>query len=252
MSTHITIHPDYEHLRQHIERIATEGARPDARTVYKARNTVYAQTCDGTELNIKAFRQPRFPNNYIYTHMRRSKARRSYENALHLLEIGIDTPQPVAYIENIAGGRLTTSYYISLQLDNCGDMRLWLENREAQNALEPLARFLHRLHHKGVWHKDFSPGNVLYRKDATAPGGFRFYLVDLNRMQFDVYDRDRQMRNLSAIYIESEAETGHFARLYAEASGMAPDDTAADAIHLYQKYLKKKNTIKKLKRLLKP
>ena len=37
------------------------------------------------------------------------------------------------------------------------------------------------MHEKGILHKDFTPGNILYKKDDA---GYHFMLVDINRMSF--------------------------------------------------------------------
>ncbi len=251
MKTTIEINHAFKRLRPFFERIASSGVPAGAQLIYRARNSVYTTTVDGLTLNIKAFRKPSFPNNYIYTHIRQSKARRSYYNAQRLINLGIDTPSPVGYIENVENGQLTTSYYISLQLQGHGDMRRWLENPVAREALPALAKFLYTLHQKGVWHKDFSPGNVLFKRDKTTDSGFRFFLIDLNRMEFDMYARGRQLRNLASIYIESEEETARFARMYAQAAGLDAPQTEAEALRLYHKYLDHKRRLKRLKNMFK-
>lgn len=251
MKTEIVINPDYAHLRPYITSIAESGVGADARLIYRARNSVYAVDAGGAKLNVKDFRRPSFPNDYVYTHLRKSKAARSYLNAMCLLELGVDTPTPVAYIEKTEGGRLSNSYYISLQLDHIHDMRLWLDSPQAMQAVPALARFLYTLHCKGVWHKDFSPGNILFSEDAAAKDGYRFYLVDLNRMEFGVHDCGRQLRNLAVIYIESEEETARFARLYAEAAGLDSATTAATALRLLRRYKDSKRRRDRLKAIIK-
>ena len=50
-----------------------------------------------------------------------------------------------------------------------------------EEAAEALGRFAASMHEKGILHKDFTPGNILWLKDNT---GYHFMLVDINRMSF--------------------------------------------------------------------
>lgn len=246
--TRLVIAPGYERLRPFLERIASEGVPDGARIVYRSRNTVYAYEYEGTMLSIKAFRRPSFPNCYVYNGMRESKARRSFENAMRLLRDGIGTPEPVAWIENTGGGRLLDSYYVSLHIATDGDMRLWAD-RPAAAAVPDLALFMVRLHRAGIFHKDFSPGNIMFR--VHDDGTHEFFLIDLNRMRFGVTDPRVLMRNFSAIYIENEEETGRLARLYAQAAGLDADATEAEARRQLHTYLRTKRLHKRLKKIIK-
>lgn len=250
VATHIVIAEGFGRLRAFIERIAREGVPAGARIVYRSRNTVYAVEHEGIMLSVKAFRRPAFPNCYVYNGLRESKARRSFENARRLIAAGIGTPAPVAWIENTGHGRLLDSYYISLHLDTDGDMRLWTDRPAAAAAVPDLARFMVTLHRAGIFHKDFSPGNIMFR--VRDDGSHEFYLIDLNRMRFGVTDTRILMRNFSAIYIENEEETARLARLYAEAAGLDPDATEAEARRQLHDYLRSKRIHRCLKRLMRP
>lgn len=52
----------------------------------------------------------------IYTFFRRSKARRSYEHAVRLRALGIDSPEPIAWSEYRRHGLLSDTYYVSRRL----------------------------------------------------------------------------------------------------------------------------------------
>lgn len=247
MSIIIHIVPGYEHLRPYAEKIASEGLPAGVEDVYRSRrNRIVKWRCNDIELNIKAFRVPVFPNDYVYGHLRGSKAKRSLENATRLLELGFGTPEPIAYIEQRRKGRLRESYYISRHISTDGDMRLWLDNPEAQAALPELAALMVRMHAAGVWHKDFSPGNIMFRKHDD--GTHDFFLVDLNRMKFGVKSKKRQMRNFGTIYIESMEETAHLARLYADAAGIDREQTELAARKELGKYYRRKKRHRATKR----
>ena len=220
----------------------------NARIIYKGRNTVYAVNDRSTDINIKAFRAPSFPNNYVYTTLRPSKARRSYENAMRLLDMGINTPQPMAYIEIKEGGRLTRSYYLSQQMDHLETVRDW-DNFPFKDALlSSLAAFMKELIDKQIYHRDFSPGNILFEHDSN--GSFKFYLVDLNRMEFGVTDQSKMMRMFRAITTDLDQNqelAGHFARQ----CNLDPNDVKTEAARQLNNYINEKATLARIKKFFK-
>lgn len=64
------------------------------------RNVIKIFDVEGVAINIKSFKIPNSINKVAYRYFRKSKARRSYEYATILLEKGIGTPQPMAFLEN--------------------------------------------------------------------------------------------------------------------------------------------------------
>lgn len=100
---------------------------------------------------------------------------------------------------------------------------------------------------KGVYHKDFSQGNILYRRDKD--GGFEFVLVDINRMQFGVHDTARLYRNFRSINIQSEHETVRFAEAYARVAGLDEEKMRTVAVGMLQQYKKEKALHHRLKNL---
>ena len=64
------------------------------------RNKIKLFDLDGKTINIKSFKIPNIVNKIAYRYFRKSKARRSFEYATILLEKGIGTPQPIAFLEN--------------------------------------------------------------------------------------------------------------------------------------------------------
>lgn len=229
-------------------RIALEGIPAGAELVYKGRNRVYAvDGSKGERLCVKCFRVPSLLNSYIYTNLRQGKARRSYENALLLKKLGIGTPEPFAYAEVKLRGRLRESYYICEMLPS-ENLRLWEEKPDCEPLLREFAHEMVKIHAAGVFFKDFSPGNALY---TNYPGeGYRFYFVDLNRMEFGVKSRTKLMRNFRAINL-SERETERLARLYAEAAGIDAAAAARDALGRLAAYKRSKKVHRFFKRIKK-
>ena len=186
MTKRIKINPEYDRLADFVKSLADNGIPAGAETIYAGRNRIYRVTTDCIEVNIKSFHSPKFPNNYIYSNLRKSKARRSFEHAMEIRRRGIGTPDPVAWIETSKNGSLCESYYISLQSKATRNMRFWetWPQDEADRVVKELAEYMVHVHDSGILHHDFSPGNILWHETEN---GIEFEMVDLNRMT--IYDR---------------------------------------------------------------
>ncbi|MEL1241958.1 lipopolysaccharide kinase InaA family protein [Flavobacterium flavipallidum] len=140
---------------------------------------------DGLVINVKAFKIPKFFNQFVYAYIRKSKARRSFENANYLINHGFCTPKPIAFIEEKNWFGLQKSYYISEQLEMDLMFRGLTTNTDYpgfDKILKAFAQFSYRLHEKGIEFIDNTSGNTLIKKGED--GRYEFYLVDLNRMNF--------------------------------------------------------------------
>jgi len=178
------VHPEYNRCSDWIKEIpsffSTEGE-----TIYEGRNELKVFDTDFGKVVVKSFRIPHIINRFAYSFLRLSKAERSYAYSLEILKRGFQTPQPIAHIELFSRGLLSESYYISGYSDYVSmksfnfTTKLTEENAE---ILKAFALFTARLHEKGIYHKDYSNGNILYKKENSA---ISFYLVDVNRMKFE-------------------------------------------------------------------
>ncbi len=217
----VVIHPDYIHLARFINRIPGIFER-EGTVIYEGRNLIKVFQVNGMTLNVKRFRKPAYPNRLIYTFIRPPKAVRAYEYALRLLSKGIDTPAPVAFILCMEGGLLSWSYFVSIQLPDSFQTlyRLGMDPlEENEDVFRALGTYTARLHRSGVYHKDYSPGNILYRRDSS--GEIRFVLIDINRMRFGPVSLRRGCANFARIWgcaaafgilAESYADTLHVDR----------------------------------------
>ncbi|MDD2962148.1 MAG: lipopolysaccharide kinase InaA family protein [Muribaculaceae bacterium] len=190
----------------YLNSLATNGMQ-GGEIIYEARNMIFRDNIGNIDFSVKCFRQPHLFNRIIYSFFRKSKARRSFENAQQLEKLKIGTAQPIAYIENYNYGLLATSYYVCGYLKECADLRWWERKNDRVEVLEHAGKFIGELHSKGVWHKDFSPGNILYDNN------WNFYLIDINRMQFDVKCIGKLMQNFKCLHDEP-SETADIARYY--------------------------------------
>lgn len=225
------------------------GIPADARTIYRGRNLITAcPLLSGGEANVKSFHKPHLINSCAYGWVRGSKAYRSFHNALRLCKLGVNTPQPYAYIEQrTSSGMLRRSYYICRQLpDAYTTVRFVHRRSDFEPLVEALAAFVAGFHRKGVLMKDLSPGNVMVRLSETT--GYRFSLVDINRMEFNVTDNDRLVRSCGTL-LDSEEGLTLFARTYAGLMGLDPENTLRQILRRFRSVCargRRKNRIKNL------
>ena len=112
------------------------------------------------------------------------KAFKSWQGACALVERGIETPPPVAYLEKRKGLFLEQSFFLAERIDGVQEIRLLfrtLPSAELRQLLIALSSRLSFCHEQGILHRDLSDGNILVRKEES--GKFIFYLLDTNRIR---------------------------------------------------------------------
>lgn len=239
-----TLNPDYEYLRDFIESIpkffASEGD-----VLQAGRNLVKVFSApDGTRLNIKRYHRPKGINKFVYSwNIRKPKGKRAYLYSDILQSRGINTPTSVAYIEEKSFGLLGYSYYVSLQ---CPYKHKCYEWGDATPDVyipfaKALAVFTAKMHEAGLFHRDYSPGNILW--EHTKDQGYRFMLVDTNQMYFGYISQRMGCRNFARLW----GQKGFFvvlAREYAAARGFGADEcehiVMAARRKFWKRYMKKK------------
>lgn len=163
------------------------------------RNAIKLFEIDGITLNIKSFKKPNLVNKIAYRYFRKSKARRSFEYASKLMDLGIGTPKPIAYLENFDFIGLNDSYYVCEHLEDVFEFRALVQNEDfnkRESIIRQFVKFSYQMHQNGVEFLDHSPGNTLIKDNND--GTYSFYLVDLNRMKFhESIDFQSRMKNLS-------------------------------------------------------
>ena len=213
--------------------------------IHNARNQIRVFDVNGHSINVKKFCIPPIVNRVLYSlGWRTPKAQTTYRNAQEILKRGFHTPAPYGYRIERKGGLINFSYFISEQAQ---DMQpLW---KGAQDAalLRAMAEYTAALHAKGMWHKDFTPGNILYR---VRDGRYEFMLVDINRFRFfDGPVPARLVRhNLMQPFYQDE-QLRAFIRQYAQLTNLPADAlerTVMRKRHLRNAYDKTKRALKKL------
>src|SRR5690606_27241804 len=214
-----------------------------------SRNAIKTKEMDGLTINVKSFKIPHIFNQFVYKFLRKSKARRSFENASYLLEKGIGTPKPIAYFEYLSFLGLKRSFYVSAHLECDLTFRELITNPDYpdhEKILISATDFTFKLHENNILFKDHSPGNTLIKKTAT---GYDFYLVDLNRMDFKTLSFEERIKNFSRLTPKEEM-VRVMSNQYAELINRNPDEVF-DLMWEYtktfqEKFYRKKRLKKKL------
>ena len=244
--THLVVRPGYDEnqVNQLIDSFDSAGE-----SIWKKRNTIKIFEMGDQELCIKSFKIPHLINRFAYRYVRKSKARRSYEYAEKLLSKGIGTPEPIAYKEVFDLIGIKDSHYVSENLQYDFDFNaLYDENLpDRENILEQFTEFTFKLHEKGVHHLDHSRGNTLIvdKKDGT----YDFYLIDLNRMQFEEMDYQKRIDNFSRLGLKPDmiaVISRKYAQLIGEDEQQVLNDMTQSCNNFDQKRVKKKKFKRKL------
>ena len=235
-------------LKDFVQNIKLYFNRSGNEVIYDKRNIIKVIDYEYGRYVVKAFKVPHLLNQFVYRFFRDSKAKRSFLNAQRLQLMGIETPQPVGYIEFPTMFRFKESFYISEFFDFDFEIRAVLTDRsfaERDKILRAFAAYTYKLHKKGVYHVDYSPGNILVKKEGTQ---YRFSIVDVNRMQFLDMDAKLRMESLAKL-TDNREDNLKIVTYYAEVSGESTDTLMGyleDALQAQQRYLERKRRWKRL------
>jgi serine/threonine protein kinase len=170
----------------------------ERRNVLKRVNTAYG------EVVIKSFKGMYLVNRLVYSFFTKSKAERSYVNAKILTEKGIRTPDNIGWVDFYEYGLLNKSYFISKYAPY---KTLWEELRASgsperkQELYDCLLEFIIKLHALGIYHNDFTLGNILV---IPSNEGYEFSIVDLNRIRFKKVNFKKGLWNFNKLEISKE------------------------------------------------
>jgi RIO-like serine/threonine protein kinase len=178
-----------------------------------ARNQIKSVLFKDINYAVKSFRKPSGISCLLYSFFRISKAKRSYDYSLKIAEF---VPQAIGYVELYDGAFLTKSFFISELFEYDFTIREVLLNKTMINReelLKQFASFSFDLHEEGIFHKDFSPGNILIKQGEP---NYQFKIIDINRMHFGELTITDRMRNFSMLWAsDSDLEiiSTHYANL---------------------------------------
>ena len=236
MNIQVVLRPEYEYLRPFIVALPDRFCR-EGEVIYKGRNEIRVMESHGMTLNVKQFGVPIFFNRVAYSFFRSPKAQRAYEYALVLGEKQIPTPEPIAYIILKKNGLQEKSYFISRQVDYSRRFYEFGTNALEGNEdiVRALARFTTNMHEAEVYHRDYSPGNILFDR---VDGGVAFCVVDINRMRFGKVSVEKGCANFARLWGQQP-----FFRLlageYARCRHADPDRCVKWVFHYREKFWKR-------------
>lgn len=169
-------------------------------TIHKARNIIKIVEYEEKKLVVKSFKVPNLINKIVYSFFKDSKAKKSYDNSI---KISSFVPKAIGFVEFKKFGLINDSYFISENFDYTFDIRkpILEKNFEARDEIfRKFARFTFELHENSIFHLDYSPGNILIKKNKD---NYEFKIVDINRMLFKKLTTTDRMNNFSKLWISN-------------------------------------------------
>ena len=232
----IVVDEKYQHLTDEIGRLPQRMDGGEGEVVYDSRNRVVRFAVDGMSLMVKRFKRVNAVQQVVYTFFRKTKAERAFLFATEFLKRGIDTPQPVAYMEKRHHGLFTTGYFVSLETSGTETSLLLREVQDYPRDLaEAVARQVVLMHSKGILHGDLNLSNFLVTSSPSAL--YHFTMIDTNRSHFcDGYPSDDEcLKNMVRLTHRRDLYED-LVRRYALLRGWDADETARRSLALLTRF----------------
>ena len=242
----LNLNKKYKNFKNNLMDIKTIFNK-EKNTIHKARNELKTIKINDIDCVVKSFKIPHFINKIAYTFFRDGKAKKSFANAMKLQELGVNTPEPIGIIEFFKFGLLHESYFISKYEPYDFTIREVFHHKvdDVEEILKEFAKFTYEIHQKGVWHVDYSLGNILISKQNN--GTYKFSLVDINRMEFKEIPPQEGLKNFNKFWAKFDKDLPLIAKEYAKLANF--DETKAVEIVLDE--AKKLEDMVNMKRKLK-
>ena len=212
-------------------------------SIHKARNEIKIISYKDKVLVVKSFKVPHLFNKIVYTFFRDSKAKKSYENSMKILDF---VPDPVGFRVFKKFGLIHDSYFVSEKFNYDFTIREPLLSADFENKEEifkQFALFSYQLHEQGIFHLDYSPGNILIKREEEK---YVFKIVDINRMEFKRLTLDVRLKNFSKLWAK-DADLEVIVKAYAALMGEDKTQCIKKALYYSQKNKDIKNFKKRLK-----
>jgi len=215
-------------------------------SIHKARNELKIIELNGIKCVVKSFKIPHLINKIAYTFFRDGKAKKSYMNAIKLIDLEVSTPDPIGIIEFFKGGLLSESYFISVYEPYDFTIREVFHHdvENVEEILKQFALFTYSIHQKGVWHVDYSLGNILITQQGTQ---YKFSLVDINRMEFKTINEYEGLKNLNKFWPKNDEDLPLLAKEYAQIASLNAEKAVEIAVNEARELENRINFKRKLK-----
>ncbi len=232
-----------ERYKDFVKNIKTYFHQSSNKTIFQKRNTIKLIEFEGKKYIVKSFKKPHIINKIIYSFFRKSKAKKSYLNSIKISDF---VPTPIGYIEFKKFHLLENSYFISEPFNYTLTIREPLTNPNYPNKdkiYKAFARFTNHLHNQGIKHLDYSPGNILIKKENDE---YIFKIIDINRMEFKKLLTTERLENFSKLWASDEDLT-IIIKEYAQINHLNEKEALGIALKASQKHKDRKNFKKRLK-----
>ncbi len=246
MNERIEINPRYEHLRDYIAALPSIF-ESSGEVIYKGRNEVRRMTApDGTDIVVKRFGRLSFVRRTIYSTVESSKAKRAYDYGLRFLSMGIDTPEPIAYIEVYKDGLLYDAYFVSGRSEYQPLFGPLVEADEFDRGLaDKVTRLMVDLHSHGAMHGDPNLNNILYTR--SADGTVHLQVIDTNRSSFgSQISIEHRLKNLMRVSHRRDL-LKYVAERYAELCGLDSEETVRKVMRMLDSFERNRRRRHRLK-----
>lgn len=223
------------HIKEHFKEAS--------KTLFDGRNTLKVLSYLDEEIVVKSFKIPHIINKIAYTFFRDSKAKKSYENSVKIIDF---VPKPMAYVEFFRFGLLYESYFLSENYIYDFTIREVLTTNayeDKEKIFEAFVDFSYDLHEHDIEHLDYSPGNILIKKVEEK---YAFKIIDVNRMVFRTLDKQARLENFAKLWAKDE-DLKTIISMYAKRIDMDENEALEIGLRASQKHKDAKNFKKRLK-----
>ena len=149
---------------------------------------------------VKRYRRPKLLQRLCYSTFWTNKAVKAYHYGLRLLQLGIDTPRPLAALTLRNRWGMVCQYYLVTAESNDLSCEVLTDERgiyrtahcafsDADGLIDALARYLVQLHELGFLHGDTNLSNFRWHRDED--GRYQLSVIDINRSRFLGRQADR-------------------------------------------------------------
>lgn len=195
---------------------------------------------------IKQFRKRSHYDTARFTVIR-SKALRSFLNALALQELSIGTPEPVLCAEKRDGAFLLESYYVCRYVPFDFSLNKMFEDRQditREPVLSALAKTVRKIHEAGYIFGDLNGANILIQQRRPEP---ILYFIDLNRMK--LRGREKITAAAKAFDLSWLGIPSEYKMFFLEAYTGKTVSPVHDAYDFALKYRRRVDALKKVRKL---
>ncbi len=183
-----TAHPALVNFLRDLPRIDTLPATPET-VVYMQRPNLVREILLPASLGVPWSRLVvkrfgwRGQQHYVFSPLKRSRAMKAYVTACYLLSHQLDTPVPLGVFEERRRGFVQYNVLATEAIADYVTLRQYRETlpdgpQGMDEVMRLAADYTRRVHDSGIWHRDMVLANFLL---AGPSGGYRLYLIDLNR-----------------------------------------------------------------------